>query len=178
MERTEPSIDRRLQEVCSIFIWRSFRGQSILHSKLLARRQFPNQKSSELCRSIYTMHMCLRPASTRRSNGGAGIWAPRSILTIDWPARVLAVGTGRLNIYDQAPRDRGRGAVHHLGVKVANLRDVWPRLQAQGITSPHGLREQDGWRYVMISAPDGILVELFEFDDPSAPANADPGAGF
>jgi catechol 2,3-dioxygenase-like lactoylglutathione lyase family enzyme len=90
----------------------------------------------------------------------------------------LAVGTGRLNIYDQAPRDRGRGAIHHLGVKVANLRDVWLRLQAQGITSPHGLREQDGWRYVMICAPDGILVELFEFDDPSAPANADPATGF
>jgi catechol 2,3-dioxygenase-like lactoylglutathione lyase family enzyme len=83
----------------------------------------------------------------------------------------LAVGTGRLHIYDQSPRDRGRGGIHHLGIKVANLRDVWRRLQAQGITSPHGLREQDGWRYVMISAPDGLLLELFEFDDPSAPAN-------
>src|SRR6266516_1349656 len=83
----------------------------------------------------------------------------------------LAVGTGRLHIYDQAPRDRGRGAIHHLGIKVGNLRDVWRGLQAQGITSPNGLREQDGWRYVMISAPDGVLLELFEFDDPSAPAN-------
>lgn len=84
----------------------------------------------------------------------------------------LAIGTGRLNIYEQSPRDRGRGAIHHLGVKVANLREVWRRLKAEGLTSPHGLREQDGWRYVMVSAPDGILVELFEFDDPSAPANA------
>ncbi len=83
----------------------------------------------------------------------------------------LAIGTGRLHIYDQAPRDRGHGAIHHLGIKVGNLRDVWRGLQAQGITSPNGLREQDGWRYVMISAPDGVLLELFEFDDPSAPAN-------
>ena len=83
----------------------------------------------------------------------------------------LAVGTGRLHIYDQAPRDRGRGAIHHLGIKVANLRDVWRGLQAQGVTSPNGLREQDGWRYVMISAPDGVLLELFEFDDQSAPVN-------
>ena len=30
----------------------------------------------------------------------------------------LAVGTGRLHIYDQAPKDRGRGGIHHLGVKV------------------------------------------------------------
>jgi catechol 2,3-dioxygenase-like lactoylglutathione lyase family enzyme len=83
----------------------------------------------------------------------------------------LAVGTGRLNVYDQAPGDRGRGGIHHLGIKVGNLRDVWSRLKAQGVISPHGLREQDGWRYVMISAPDGILIELFEFDDPSAPVN-------
>jgi catechol 2,3-dioxygenase-like lactoylglutathione lyase family enzyme len=84
---------------------------------------------------------------------------------------LLAVGTGRLNVYDQPPRDRCCGAIHHLGVRVTNLREVWRRLQVQGVTSPNGLREQDGWRYVMISAPDGLLLELFEFDDPSAPAN-------
>ena len=83
----------------------------------------------------------------------------------------LAVGTGRLHIYDQAPKDRGRGAIHHIGIKVADLRGVWQRLQAEGLASRHGLREQDGWRYVMIAAPDGILLELFEFDDPSAPVN-------
>jgi catechol 2,3-dioxygenase-like lactoylglutathione lyase family enzyme len=31
----------------------------------------------------------------------------------------LAVGTGRLHVYDQAPRDQGRGAIHHLGIKVS-----------------------------------------------------------
>jgi hypothetical protein len=64
----------------------------------------------------------------------------------------LAVGTGRLHIYDQAPKDRGRGIIHHLGIKVGNLRDVWRRLQVQGVISANGLREHDGWRYVMISA--------------------------
>jgi hypothetical protein len=58
-----------------------------------------------------------------------------------------------------------------VGVKVENLRVVWNRLQAQGVTSPNGLREQNGWRYVMVAAPDDILVELFEFDDPRAAAN-------
>lgn len=84
---------------------------------------------------------------------------------------LLAIGVGRLNIYDQPPRDQGRGAVHHLGVKVANLREVWRRLQAEGVMSKSGLREHAHWRYVMVSAPDGVLVELFEFDDPLAPAN-------
>lgn len=77
----------------------------------------------------------------------------------------IAVGAGRLHIYDQAPKDTGRGAVHHLGLKVTGLREEWSRLQAEGITSRHGLREQDGWRYVMIAAPDDVLLELFEFDD-------------
>ena len=87
----------------------------------------------------------------------------------------VKVGAGRLHIYAQAPRDRqhggGRGAVHHLGVKVENLRAVWRRLEADGVSSPNGLREHDGWRYVMIAAPDDILVELFEFDDPGAAVN-------
>jgi catechol 2,3-dioxygenase-like lactoylglutathione lyase family enzyme len=78
----------------------------------------------------------------------------------------MAVGTGRIHIYNQPPRDQGRGAVHHLGIKVENLREVWTRLQAGGLTSRNGLREfDDGWRYVMIEAPDGVLLELFEFDD-------------
>ena len=83
----------------------------------------------------------------------------------------LGVGTGRIHIYDQAPRDSGRGGIHHLGIKVANLGEVWRRLQAEGLTSPNGLREFDGWRYVMILAPDNVLLELFEFDDRAAPVN-------
>jgi hypothetical protein len=86
---------------------------------------------------------------------------------------LLGVGSGRINIYDQPPRDRGRGAVHHLGVRVQGLRAEWVRLKAAGIMSPHGLREHDGWRYVMIEAPDNVLVELFEFDDPNSVFNRD-----
>ncbi len=83
----------------------------------------------------------------------------------------IAVGTGRLHIYDQAPKDRGRGAIHHLGIRVVGLRALWARLQRDGITSPGGLREHGAWRYVMIEAPDGILLEFFEFDDPNAAVN-------
>lgn len=79
----------------------------------------------------------------------------------------LAVGTGRIHIYDQPPRDSGRGAIHHLGIKVTGLREAWATLEADGITSRQGLREFDGWRYVMIAAPDNVLLELFEFDDPA-----------
>jgi catechol 2,3-dioxygenase-like lactoylglutathione lyase family enzyme len=79
----------------------------------------------------------------------------------------LGVGSGRIHIYDQPPRDGGRGAIHHLGIKVTGLRDAWARLQAAGVTSRQGLREFEGWRYVMVAAPDDVLLELFEFDDPA-----------
>ena len=86
---------------------------------------------------------------------------------------LIGVGTGRINIYAQPPRDSGRGGMHHIGVRVPDLAAVWARLQAGGLTSPHGLREHDGWRYVMIEAPDRVLVELFEFDDPGLAFNSD-----
>jgi len=34
----------------------------------------------------------------------------------------VAIGTGRLHIYDQPPRDTGRGGVHHIGLRVKDLR--------------------------------------------------------
>jgi len=86
---------------------------------------------------------------------------------------LIVVGTGRLNIYAQPPRDSGRGAVHHLGIRVTGLRDLWERLRSSGVSSQHGLREHDGWRYVMVRAPDDLLLELFEFDDHFAAANID-----
>ncbi len=43
---------------------------------------------------------------------------------------LIGVGTGRINIYDQPPRDGGRGAMHHIGVRVPDLAAAWPKLQA------------------------------------------------
>ena len=89
---------------------------------------------------------------------------------------MIAIGQGRINIYDQPPRGYGPGPVHHVGIRVPDLADRWPQMQANGLSSPKGLREQDAWRYVMVQAPDGLLVELFEFDDPDSPVNRDLSA--
>lgn len=86
---------------------------------------------------------------------------------------LIGIGRGRINIYDQPPPARGQSAVHHIGVRVLDLRGAWTRMQAAGLASPGGLREHAGLRYVMVEAPDGILVELFEFDDPASPYNQD-----
>ena len=82
---------------------------------------------------------------------------------------LIRVGSGHLNIYDQAPPETGRSAIHHLGVAVDDLKETWPLLRSKGAESPNGLREFGSWRYVMVEAPDSILVELFEFDDAASP---------
>lgn len=86
---------------------------------------------------------------------------------------LIAVGSGRINIYDQPPRGTTNGSIHHIGIRTKRLRALWAELENSGVRSPNGLREQDEWRYVMIEAPDSILVELFEFDDLSSPFNLD-----
>ena len=76
----------------------------------------------------------------------------------------LKVGRGRLHIYDQAPRDDGRGAVHHLGIRTEDLPRLVEHMRGQGATFRGNVREFNGWRYIMVAAPDGVLLELFAFD--------------
>lgn len=81
----------------------------------------------------------------------------------------MTVGEGRLHLYAQPPRDPGRGAVHHLGVRVADLPAVVRRLRREGATIRSGIREFPLFRYVMTAAPDNVLVEVFEFFEDRLP---------
>lgn len=76
----------------------------------------------------------------------------------------LKVGSGRLHLYDQPPRESGRNAVHHLGVRVGDLRARVAAMRAKGHAFRTDIREFGTWRYVMTAAPDDVLLELFEFD--------------
>lgn len=87
---------------------------------------------------------------------------------------MVAVGDGRLNLYDQAPPldGAGRSAVHHLGVQVRDVAALEVSLRAAGVPLRRGPREGEGFRYLMVEAPDGVLVEVFEAVDGSmAPAS-------
>ena len=33
----------------------------------------------------------------------------------------MKIGSGRIHLYSQAPRDNGRGAVHHIGIRTTDL---------------------------------------------------------
>ena len=84
----------------------------------------------------------------------------------------MRIGSGGLHLYDQPPRDEGRGAVHHIGIRSDDLRALVPRMKEQGVAFRSDIREFGTWRYIMCAAPDDVLLELFEFDAEHEPAHA------
>ncbi len=81
----------------------------------------------------------------------------------------MRVGSGRLHLYEQAPRGNRMGPVHHVGVRVRDLAALVARMKAGGVAFRNPIREFDGWRYVMCEASDRVLLELFEIDVESMP---------
>ena len=77
----------------------------------------------------------------------------------------LRLGRGRLHVYDQPPRALGHGAIHHLGVRTDDLRGLVAHMRAHGVAFRSEIREFGHWRYVMVAAPDDVLLELFEIDE-------------
>lgn len=75
---------------------------------------------------------------------------------------LVRIGDGRLNFYDQPPRDRGRNAVHHIGIQTDDLPRLVRRMQAGGVAFRKPIAGSPGVGYVMVEAPDGVLIELFE----------------
>ena len=76
----------------------------------------------------------------------------------------MRIGSGRLHLYDQAPRDDGHGAVHHIGIRTDDLEALEARLRSKGVAFRSGIRDFDAWKYIMCPAPDGVLLELFKAD--------------
>lgn len=77
---------------------------------------------------------------------------------------LVAVGDGRLNFYDQPPPNRGRNAVHHLGIQTDDLAALVERMRAGGVAFRKPITEVDQLSYVMVEGPDDVLIELFEAD--------------
>lgn len=74
----------------------------------------------------------------------------------------MKIGIGAMHLYEQPPRDLGRNAVHHLGMQVVGLHDLYDRMKAAGVELPNPIREHSGGGYFMVKAPDGVLLEVFE----------------
>lgn len=74
----------------------------------------------------------------------------------------LDIGGGRLNLYDKEPNHRG--PVNHLGVHVADLADTVERLESAG-WRPRPIKVDGPLSYSMVEGPDGVLIEVFHFDE-------------
>ncbi len=82
----------------------------------------------------------------------------------------MKIGNGRLHFYDQAPKHRVRGNIHHFGIQTSNLEEVIERLKSNGVDFRKEFTDLGFWKYIMVPAPDGILVELFEIDMKQIPS--------
>jgi catechol 2,3-dioxygenase-like lactoylglutathione lyase family enzyme len=82
----------------------------------------------------------------------------------------IRIGDGRLHLYDQPPRHVGAGSIHHFGIRTDDISQMVEKLQRSGVQLRKPVTELGGWRYVMVPAPDGVLIELFEVTPEQLPA--------
>jgi len=74
----------------------------------------------------------------------------------------VAVGQGRLHFYDQPAKDQGRGAIHHLGIQTDDLEALVAHMKSKGFPFRKEIADFGFWKYIMVLAPDNVLLELFQ----------------
>ena len=101
-------------------------------------------------------------------NGSEGIGA-----TVVWDevvagSRVVRLQVGRafIGVYHQPPRAPRGGAFHHLGIETDDLAGLVREMIARGYAFRNPVREEKSLKYVMVSGPDELLIELFECHEP------------
>ena len=82
----------------------------------------------------------------------------------------MKVGSGRIHFYDQPPKFSGRGSIHHFGIQTDDIEGVVERMKAAGIPFTKNITDAGFWKYIMVPAPDDILIELFQVDKKQIPA--------
>ncbi len=78
----------------------------------------------------------------------------------------LALGSAFLVIYDQPPKAPRGGAVHHLGIATDDLDALVAKMKANGFAFRNSIHDDPKFRYVMVSGPDDLLIELFQSLEP------------
>ncbi|MDM7489358.1 VOC family protein [Rhodococcus sp. CSLK01-03] len=86
--------------------------------------------------------------------------------TIDGDRNVfMKIGDGRIHLFESRnapPTDRN--SFHHLGLLVEDLIDTLSHLQRNGVAVTE-ITDVPGGRFAMASAPDNVLLELFEVEE-------------
>jgi len=76
----------------------------------------------------------------------------------------MRIGNGRMHFYDQSPKFSGRGSIHHFGIQTDDIEGVVNKLKSMGVIFTKNITDAGFWKYIMVPAPDDILIELFEVD--------------
>ena len=76
----------------------------------------------------------------------------------------IQIGKGRLHLYDQPPENPGRGSIHHFGIQTDTIEEVVDKLRVGGVILKKDITDLGFWKYIMVPAPDEILIELFQVD--------------
>lgn len=76
----------------------------------------------------------------------------------------MRIGKGRIHFYDQPPKFSGRGSIHHFGIQTDDVEGAVEKLKSKGVVFSKGITDAGFWKYIMVPAPDDILIELFEVD--------------
>ena len=84
----------------------------------------------------------------------------------------MRIGRGRIHLYDQPPKNPIRGNIHHIGIRTDDLKGAVEQIKKRGIALKKGIRDYGFWRYIMVPAPDDILIELFKVDEEKLPSTA------
>ncbi len=74
----------------------------------------------------------------------------------------MKIGSGRIHFYDQAPKVAGPGSIHHFGIQTDDVRRDYARLKEAGVGFSKEVIDLGYMKYIMVPAPDGVLIELFE----------------
>jgi catechol 2,3-dioxygenase-like lactoylglutathione lyase family enzyme len=81
----------------------------------------------------------------------------------------MRIGSGRLHFYDQPPKTPGKGSIHHFGIQSDDIEEVVSKLRSGGVVLKKGISDLGFWKYIMVPAPDEILIELFQVDKTKLP---------
>ena len=74
----------------------------------------------------------------------------------------LEVGRAFIHVYDRPPKAPRGGAVHHLGIETDDLEGLVRKMASSGLVFRNPIRQETGFKYVMVAGPDDLLIELFE----------------
>ncbi|MFX1365013.1 MAG: VOC family protein [Promethearchaeota archaeon] len=75
---------------------------------------------------------------------------------------MIEIGASKIIIYNQAPKDKGSGAFWHLGFETNDLETLVEHMKSIGYQFSNEIKSLNNLKYVMASAPDNVLLELFE----------------